>query len=75
VAGTYDGTTLRLFINGGQVASVAVSGAIPSSAGVLRIGGNSLWGEFFQGRIDEVRIYNRALSASEIQTNMAAPVP
>ena len=29
----------------------------------LRIGGNSILGEFFQGRIDELRIYNRALSA------------
>ena len=34
-----------------------------ASNGALRIGGNSLWSEFFKGRIDEVRIYNRALSA------------
>jgi hypothetical protein len=37
---------------------------------VLRIGGNSLWGEYFEGRIDEVRIYNRALAATEIQADM-----
>ncbi|MBK8185444.1 MAG: hypothetical protein IPK63_22085 [Candidatus Competibacteraceae bacterium] len=30
--------------------------------------------EFFKGRIDEVRIYNRALSATEIKTDMTTPV-
>ncbi len=74
VAGTYDGTTLRLFINGVQAASVNRSGPIATSTGPLRIGGNSLWGEFFQGRIDEVRIYNRALTQAEIQTDMNTPV-
>ena len=39
-----------------------------------RIGGNGVWGEFFQGRIDEVRIYNRALSAAEVQTDMNTAV-
>ena len=70
LAGTYDGTTLRLYVNGVQVASAAYSGTIGTSSGPLRIGGNSLWGEYFQGAIDEVRIYNRALTALEIQTDM-----
>ena len=74
VAGTYDGTTVRLFINGVQTASVAVSGPIATSTGPLRIGGNSIWGEFFQGRLDEIRIYNRALSQAEIQTDMNTQV-
>ena len=34
------------------------------------IGGNAIWGEWFQGDIDEVRIYNRALTATEIQADM-----
>ena len=74
VAATYDNTTLRLYVNGVQVGSRAVSGALVTSTGVLRIGGNSMWGEFFAGRIDEVRIYNRALSAGEIQADMALPL-
>ena len=74
VAGTYDGTTLRLYINGVQAASTTVSGPIASSTGPVRIGGNSLWGEYFQGRIDEVRIYNRALSQAEIQADMNTPI-
>ena len=74
LATTYDGTTLRLFVNGTQVGSRAVSGALLTSSGVLRIGGNSQWGEYFAGRIDEVRIYNRALTQSEIAADSAAPV-
>jgi hypothetical protein len=67
LATTYDGTNLRLFVNGVQVASRAMSGAIVTSAGMLRIGGNRVWGQYFRGRIDEVRIYNRPLSSTEIQ--------
>ena len=74
VAATYDGATLRLFVNGVQVGSQAMTGAMAVSTGALRIGGNSVWSEYFQGRIDEVRIYNRALTAGEIQADMNVPV-
>jgi Concanavalin A-like lectin/glucanases superfamily len=43
---------------------------MPNSTGPLRIGGNSIWTEWFNGLIDNVRVYNRALSATEIQTDM-----
>jgi glucose/arabinose dehydrogenase len=75
LAATYDGATLRLYVNGSQVGTRAVTGAMVASTGVLRVGGNSLWGEYFSGRIDEVRIYNRALTATEIQTDMNTPLP
>jgi PKD repeat protein len=71
---TYDGNVQRLYINGVMVASRNQTGLIPISDGALRIGGNSILGEFFQGYIDEVRIYNRALSAEEVSSNMATPV-
>jgi hypothetical protein len=74
LAVTYDGTTLRLFVNGTQVGTRAVSGALLTSNGALRFGGNSIWGEFFQGRIDEIRLYNRALTTTEIQADMNTPV-
>ena len=74
LATTYDGVTLNLFVNGVQVGSRAVSGAIVASAGVLRIGGNSVWGQYFRGRIDEVRIYSRPLGIAEIQQDMQTPV-
>lgn len=51
-----------------------MTGSIRASTGVLRIGGDSIWSEWFAGLIDEVRLYNRALSATEIQTDMRTPV-
>jgi hypothetical protein len=39
------------------------------------MGGNSIWGEFFQSRIDEVSVYNRALTGTDIQTDMNRSVP
>ena len=75
LAATYDGTALRLYRNATQVATFARSGAITTSTGPLRIGGNSIWPtEFFNGLVDEVRIYNRALTAAEITTDMNTPI-
>jgi hypothetical protein len=74
LAATYDGANLRLWVNGVQVSSKAVTGTLTTSTGLLKIGGNAIWGEFFSGMIGEVRIYNRALSASELQTDMATAV-
>jgi hypothetical protein len=74
LAGTYDGATLRLYVNGVQVASQARSGLIPASTGALTFGGDALYGQYFAGRIDEVRIYNRALSVLELASDMNTPV-
>src|SRR5205085_1380378 len=74
LSSTYDGAALRLYVNGTLIRSTPVSGNIQVSNGALKIGGNSIWGEFFTGLIDEVRIYNRALAQSEIQTDMSTPV-
>jgi uncharacterized protein (TIGR03437 family) len=74
LATTYDGATLRMYVNGVLASNKAVTGSIKASTGVLRIGGNSIWGEYFTGLIDEVRIYNRALAASEILSDMNSAV-
>jgi hypothetical protein len=74
LAVTYDGAQLRLFVNGTPVGSQPMTGSMVTSTGALRIGGNSVWGEYFQGEIDEVRIYNRALTQAEIQTDMTRPI-
>jgi len=71
---TYDGTALKMYVNGTLVRTTALSGAMATSTSALRIGGNSIWGEYFRGLIDEVRVYNRALSAAEIQTDMTTPI-
>ena len=61
LAETYDGSTLRLYVNGTQVASTAHTGTIATSTNPLQIGGDSIYGQFFAGLIDEVRVYNVAL--------------
>lgn len=74
IAMTYDGTTIRLYVNGTQAATRATTGAIAATTGGLKIGGNSLWGEYFAGQIDEVRVYNRALSAAEVASVKDVPI-
>jgi len=74
LAATYDGANLRLYVNGTLVSTKAATGAIQPGTRALRIGGNSIWSEWFAGLIDEVRVYNRALSAAEIQGDMAVAV-
>jgi PKD repeat protein len=67
---TYDGQYQRLYINGSQVAIQVQNRLIQPSNGALRIGGNSIFGEYFKGYIDEVRIYNRALTEAEVNYNL-----
>jgi hypothetical protein len=74
LAATYNGSIIRLYVDGTQVATRSVSGSMGTSTSPLRIGGNNVWGEYFTGRIDEVRIYNNALTQAQIQTDMATPV-
>jgi PKD repeat protein len=74
LAATYNGSTQRLYVNGALVGSRAQTGAITLSSGALRIGGNSVWGSYFKGYIDEVRVYNRELSQAEISDDSKAAV-
>ncbi len=72
---TYDGSNLDLYVNGTLVTAQTVSGLITTSAsGALRIGGDSIWGEYFQGLIDNIRVYNRALNVGEIRSDLSTPV-
>jgi hypothetical protein len=65
---TYDGSTIKAYVNGIPAGSTSVSGTInnPTSP-LVQIGKNVTSATTFNGLIDEVRIYNRALSASEVQ--------
>ncbi len=74
LAVTFDGATLRLYVNGSQVSSRAITGTILGTDDPLWIGGNRPYGEYFQGVIDEVRVYDRALSPSEVRAEMSTPI-
>ena len=74
LAATYDGTTLRLYVNGAQVATRSQTGTLATSSNPLNIGGDTIYNQYFAGRIDDVRLYNTARSAVQIQADMNAPV-
>jgi hypothetical protein len=74
LAVTYDGATLRLYVNGTQVAARAQTGLIQTSTNPLSVGGDSIYGQFFQGAIDEVRVYNTALTPAQVQADMNTAV-
>ena len=66
VAATYDGGALKIFVNGIQVASSSGSGTINPVTANLEIGRNIFTGASFPGKVDEVELFNRALSQLEI---------
>ncbi|MHC4456605.1 MAG: LamG-like jellyroll fold domain-containing protein, partial [Planctomycetota bacterium] len=63
---TYDGFTLSLFVDGSEVDSTPASGTISVSNQDVEIGRYDGW-KYFNGTIDDVAIYDRALSAEEIR--------
>lgn len=66
VIGTYDGTTARLFVDGAQVATTAATGSIISSTQNLRFGARTTSNNYWPGNLDDIRLYNRAITANEV---------
>ncbi|MEL6945264.1 MAG: LamG domain-containing protein, partial [Bacteroidota bacterium] len=70
VAATYDGSTSSIYINGELYQSIPVSGAIAQNDLPLSIGSDPGFASYgLNGQLDELRIWNRALSEQEIQAN------
>jgi uncharacterized protein (TIGR03437 family) len=74
VAGVYNSTdrTLHIYVNG-VLDDGVLSGTVPASQSVPDVtvtAGKRLGGDYFAGAIDELRIYNRALSLAEVQADM-----
>lgn len=73
VAGVYDANaqTVKLYVNGVEQASTT-TGTIPSSigddAGEFVVGADDSSANFFDGHIDEARVYNRALPPNQIKS-------
>ena len=70
VAVTYDGTSLRAYLNGAQLGNarrrrIAAHKRLRCRLGAYIFNGANV--DYFAGTIDEVRVYNRALSAAEIR--------
>ena len=66
VVGTYDGSNVRLYIDGSLSSSTSKTGSVTSHATDSYIG--RFTGRLdFNGSLDDIRIYNRAFSAAEVQ--------
>jgi hypothetical protein len=70
IVGTYDGVTLKIYVDGTLSGSLATTNT-PSTtiSNNLFIGQNGAGGEQFIGKLDEISIWDRALTATEISTN------
>jgi hypothetical protein len=70
---TYDGSRMRLYLNGTQVAMKMKTGSVSSGSGVsVNIGRSPDGSGYLRGAIDDLRIYRSALTASEVVQVMAA---
>jgi len=69
VATTFDGTSYKLYVNGEEIYSTDnFAGRVPDSTQQFDIG--RVYNNNFEGKIDEVRMWNKARSASEIKSNL-----
>ncbi|WP_152204327.1 LamG-like jellyroll fold domain-containing protein, partial [Georgenia thermotolerans] len=66
LAGTYDGTRMRIFVDGVEQASVAGPAAVGVNNLALGLGAEPGGRAPFRGGLDEVRLYDRALGAEDI---------
>jgi Concanavalin A-like lectin/glucanases superfamily/Bacterial Ig-like domain/GEVED domain/Cadherin-like domain/Bacterial Ig domain len=69
VVATYDGAYMRIYVDGIIIDSLAKTESIAITAANLRIGDSPFVNRNWQGKIDEVRIWNKALLNAEIKNN------
>jgi hypothetical protein len=70
VAGVYDGKTIRLYLDGQERGSKTASGRIAVTRDLLYVAtrtSNAIQTDHFKGILDELRIYDRALSVREVE--------
>ncbi|MBN1788408.1 MAG: peptidylprolyl isomerase [Sedimentisphaerales bacterium] len=66
LAFTRQGDTWKAYVNGSEIGTTTSSCSLGNAVGDYYIGGVVPLGQYFDGKIDDVRIYNKALSESEI---------
>jgi hypothetical protein len=78
IAATWDGSLMTLYTNGVQRTNLPAAGSIATTSDLLAIAKKNtsgVSGDYFNGRLDDVRIYNRALSAAEVAVIMTNAPP
>lgn len=77
LAGVYDGSAVTLYVNGTKVGSQSISGQMSIDDADLYLGRGDpefSGGEYFQGLLDEIRIWSVARSPQEIQAALNTPL-
>jgi hypothetical protein len=72
LVGTYDGASMKIYLDGIEVASRPQTGQMTHGSDPLYIGRNSRMDTYFSGTIDEVSIYSEALSADAVLDRFAS---
>ena len=72
VAAACDGTNVRVYVNGALENTAAVEENYTASSAGTRIGSTAFGGEYFEGAIDTVAVWDRPLNGTEIQAHMNA---
>lgn len=70
LAATYDGATMKIYIDGTLSASSAQTGSIATNSNALTLGNQTGYSEYFGGSADEIRVWNVTRTQSEIQNSM-----
>jgi hypothetical protein len=74
VAAVYNGSQMQLYINGALVGTTPQTGALSIARDWVVVGYAPSVGEFYNGTMDELRIWNIARTQAQIQANISAPI-
>ena len=75
ITSTWDSDNMKIYVDGlvnNSISTTNTSAPLPSSPNTLRLGERYSNSQFFNGNISNIQIYNRALSAQEVQRNYQA---
>ena len=70
----FNGSTTLFYVNGALVSTKNLAVSMTARGNPLRIGADASTQQFYKGLLDDVRLYNRALTQAEVQTDMSRPV-
>lgn len=70
IAGTYDGSNVKIYVNGILEDSKALTGSVSTSISEINIGGQNSSNRFFEGLIDDARIWSIARFEAQLRQNM-----
>ncbi|OGG01585.1 hypothetical protein A2Z33_04555 [Candidatus Gottesmanbacteria bacterium RBG_16_52_11] len=65
---TYDGTTIKVYVNGNQTDSWIQGGSITAASSALHIAQNSSSAQRFEGQLDEMMVFTYPLTAIQVKT-------